>query len=63
MTTENYIGADRVLDVRELGVPACLIYFCGILGLFARWHGEGGNAAIIPESTFTKAIKEQPHVR
>jgi cytochrome c oxidase assembly factor CtaG len=54
---------DQQLGGLLMWVPACLIYFCGILGLFARWHGEGGNAAIIPESTFTKAIKEQPHVR
>ena len=54
---------DQQLGGLLMWVPACLIYFCGIFGLFARWHGEGGNAAIIPESTFTKAIKEQPHVR
>jgi len=54
---------DQQLGGLLMWVPACLIYFCGILGLFARWHGEGGNAAVISESPFTKAIKEQPHVR
>ena len=54
---------DQQLGGLLMWVPACLIYFCGILGLFARWHGETGNAAIIPESTLAKSKKEQPHVR
>jgi putative membrane protein len=64
---QNQWGLTPVKD-QQLGgllmwVPACLIYFCGILGLFARWQGDAGSAAMIPESTLTKAIKEQPHVR
>ena len=53
---------DQQLGGLLMWVPACLIYFCGILGLFARWHGATGEAAIIPESPLTKAIKEIPHV-
>jgi putative membrane protein len=33
-------GKDQQLGGLLMWVPACLIYFCGILGLFARWHGE-----------------------
>jgi putative membrane protein len=53
---------DQQLGGLLMWVPACLIYFCGILGLFARWHGETGEAAIIPESPLGKTIKEIPHV-
>jgi cytochrome c oxidase assembly factor CtaG len=53
---------DQQLGGLLMWVPACLIYFSGILALFARWHGESSNTATIPESTLTKA-KEQPHVR
>ena len=54
---------DQQLGGLLMWVPACLIYFSGILGLFARWHGETGNEAVISGSTLTQAIKEQPNVR
>ena len=34
---------DQQLGGLLMWVPACLIYFCGIFGLFARWHGEAGD--------------------
>ena len=54
---------DQQLGGLLMWVPACLIYFCGILGLFAHWHGDSGNSAVVPQSTSTKASKEQSHVR
>jgi len=54
---------DQLLGGLLMWVPACLIYFCGILGLFAHWHGDSGNSAVVPQSTSTKASKEQSHVR
>jgi len=41
---------DQQLGGLLMWVPACLIYFCGIFGLFARWHGEIHDLAMIPES-------------
>jgi len=41
---------DQQLGGLLMWVPACLIYFCGICGLFARWHGETGDEAIISGS-------------
>jgi putative membrane protein len=31
---------DQQLGGLLMWVPACLIYFCGIIGLLARWYGE-----------------------
>jgi putative membrane protein len=42
---------DQQLGGLLMWVPACLIYFGAILGLFARWHAETGDEAIIPGST------------
>jgi putative membrane protein len=47
---------DQQLGGLLMWVPACLIYFCGIFGLFARWHGEIGDEAIVPESQTTKTL-------
>jgi len=52
---------DQQLGGLLMWVPACLIYFCGILGLFVRWHGETGETAIIPEPRLTKAVEETSH--
>ena len=52
---------DQQLGGLLMWVPACLIYFCGIFGLFARWHGETGEKEIIAESQLTKTIMETPH--
>jgi putative membrane protein len=43
-------GKDQQIGGLLMWVPACLIYFCAILGLFARWHGEVRDEAIIPGS-------------
>ncbi len=51
---------DQQLGGLLMWVPACLIYFCGIFGLFARWHGEIGNEAIVPESQTTNTLMEKP---
>ena len=52
---------DQQLGGLLMWVPACLIYFCGIFGLFARWHSETGDEAIVPESKTTKTLMEKPH--
>jgi putative membrane protein len=41
---------DQQLGGLLMWVPACLIYFCGILGLLARWFGEAGGEAVVTES-------------
>jgi len=53
---------DQQLGGLLMWVPACLIYFCGILGLLARWYGKAYDEAIIPESQLTKTLIEEPHV-
>jgi putative membrane protein len=54
---QNHWGLTPAKDQQIGGllmwVPACLIYFCAILGLFARWHGEIRDEAIVPESQST----------
>jgi len=62
---QNQWGLTPAKD-QELGgllmwVPACLIYFCGIVGLFARWHGETGDEGNTPESQLIKTLVEEPH--
>jgi putative membrane protein len=42
-------------------VPACLIYFCGIIGLLARWYGEAGHEAMVADSKLQQALMEIPH--
>jgi putative membrane protein len=53
---------DQQLGGLLMWVPACLIYFGGIFGLFARWHGEVGEEAA-PESPTIKTLIEKPHGR
>jgi cytochrome c oxidase assembly factor CtaG len=55
------LAKDQQLGGLLMWVPACLIYFCGIFGLFARWHCETCNEAIVPESQSTKTLMEKPH--
>ena len=52
---------DQQLGGLLMWVPACLIYFCGILGLLARWYGKAGDEAIVPESQLNKTLMEEPH--
>jgi putative membrane protein len=54
---------DQQLGGLLMWVPACLIYFCGIFGLFVRWHGEIHDTASMPESPLTETIIEKPHGR
>jgi putative membrane protein len=41
---------DQQLGGLLMWVPACLIYVCGIFGLFVRWHGEPRDKAIAIET-------------
>jgi putative membrane protein len=52
---------DQQLGGLLMWVPACLIYFCGIFGLFARWHGEVHDEAIIPDSQPKTPFTEKSH--
>jgi putative membrane protein len=52
---------DQQLGGLLMWVPACLIYFCGIFGLFARWHGEVRDEAIIPDSQPKNPFTEKSH--
>jgi putative membrane protein len=54
-------ATDQQLGGLLMWVPACLIYFCGIFGLFARWHGETDEKEMIPEALLTKTIMKKPH--
>jgi putative membrane protein len=46
-------GKDQQLGGLLMWVPACLIYFSAILGLFARWHSEIRPEVKIPGSPST----------
>jgi len=52
---------DQQLGGLLMWVPACLIYFSGILGLFFRWHGEQTDEAIAPASPFQKPLSGVPY--
>jgi len=52
---------DQQLGGLLMWVPACLIYFGGIFGLFARWHGEADANDIIAELPLPKTTTKQPH--
>jgi putative membrane protein len=52
---------DQQLGGLLMWVPACLIYFCGIFGLFARWHGETGDEALVSESQSKNTLMEKSH--
>jgi putative membrane protein len=52
---------DQQLGGLLMWVPACLIYFSGIMGLFVRWHGEIKDEAVISNPEPTKALMERSH--
>ena len=52
---------DQQLGGLLMWVPACLIYFGGILGLFARWHGEVREESVVPQSKSLWAEKLHGH--
>jgi putative membrane protein len=52
---------DQQLGGLLMWVPACLIYFCAIMGLFARWHSEIQDEAMISKPELTKTIMERSH--
>jgi cytochrome c oxidase assembly factor CtaG len=52
---------DQQLGGLLMWVPACLIYFTGILGLFARWHREGGAPEHLARATLTNAPMKKTH--
>ncbi|HEY5232545.1 MAG TPA: cytochrome c oxidase assembly protein [Verrucomicrobiae bacterium] len=54
---------DQQLGGLLMWVPACLIYFCGIFGLFARWHGEAGDETLVSESQSKNTLMEKSHGR
>jgi cytochrome c oxidase assembly factor CtaG len=54
---------DQQLGGLLMWVPACLIYFCGILGLLARWFGDAGDEDILSESQSKNTLVGTPHGR
>jgi putative membrane protein len=54
---------DQQLGGLLMWVPACLIYFCGIIGLLGRWYGEAGEEVVVAESRSTNVIMETSHGR
>jgi len=45
-------------------VPACMIYFCAILGLLARWYNETGEeAGTAGHLIRTDIVMKEPHAR
>jgi putative membrane protein len=52
---------DQQLGGLLMWVPACLVYFCGIFGLLARWYGEAGRENAVSEPQLTKALMEESH--
>jgi len=51
---------DQQLGGLLMWVPACLIYFFGILGLLVRWYREPGQEAVVPAAAQTP-LMEKPH--
>ena len=52
---------DQQLGGLLMWVPACLVYFTGILALFARWHREADPPAPVRDSPLTTAPGEKTH--
>jgi len=52
---------DQQLGGLLMWVPACLIYFCAIIGLLARWYGEAGGEAMVASSKSKQILMEIPH--
>ena len=42
---------DQQLGGLLMWVPACLVYFSGILGLLARWYREPGGETVLPATS------------
>lgn len=51
---------DQQLGGLLMWVPACLVYFFGILGLLARWYREPGQEAMVAPATQNRLIGK-PH--
>jgi putative membrane protein len=54
---------DQQLGGLLMWVPACLIYFCGIIGLLARWYGEAGDEAAVSEPQLQQTLMGKTHDR
>ncbi len=54
---------DQQLGGLLMWVPACLIYFCGIIGLVARWYAESGDEAPVSDFHLPQTLTERPHGR
>jgi len=52
---------DQQLGGLLMWVPACLVYFCGILGLLVRWYSEPGQEILTGTSTAANPLVEKPH--
>jgi len=52
---------DQQLGGLLMWVPACLIYFFGILGLLARWYREPGQEIMTATPAATHSLMEKPH--
>lgn len=50
---------DQQLGGLLMWVPACLVYFFGILGLLARWYREPGQEAVVAAAR--TPLMEKPH--
>jgi putative membrane protein len=53
-------GKDQQLGGLLMWVPACLVYFFGILGLLARWYREPSQEILIAAAAQTPLL-EKPH--
>ncbi len=52
---------DQQIGGLMMWVPACLIYFCGVCGLLARWYGETGSETAAPEPQWTGTLLNKTH--
>jgi putative membrane protein len=52
---------DQQIGGLLMWVPACLIYFCAIMGLFIRWHGEIQDEATNCTPELAKTIMKESH--
>ena len=52
---------DQQLGGLLMWVPACLIYFSGIIGLLARWYGQANDEALVAESQPNATLIGETH--
>jgi cytochrome c oxidase assembly factor CtaG len=52
---------DQQLGGLLMWVPACLVYFFGILGLLARWYREPGQPILASTTPAHAPLMEKPH--